>query len=66
MQNALHEMLQCMDRGKPEDCERFAQLFTEDAVVEVPLAKVYKLEIQKSALNDLCHKFSNSKVLETT
>ena len=41
-------MLQCMDRGKPEDCERFAQLFTEDAVVEVPLAKVYKLEIQKS------------------
>ena len=48
VQNALHEMLQCMDRGKPEDCERFAQLFTEDAVVEVPLAKVYKLEIQKS------------------
>ena len=41
-------MLQCMDRGKPEDCERFSQLFTEDAVVEVPLAKVNKFEIQKS------------------
>ena len=40
-------MLQCMDRGKPEDCERFAQLFTEDAVVEVPLAKVYTFEIQR-------------------
>ena len=48
VQNALHEMLQCMDGGTPEDCERFAQLFTEDAVVEVPLAKVYKLEIQTS------------------
>ena len=47
VQNALHEMLQCMDRGKPEDCERLAQLFTEDAVVEVPLAKVYTFEIQK-------------------
>ena len=46
--SSLHEMLQCMDRGKPEDCETFAQLFTEDAVVEVPLAKVYKLEIQKA------------------
>ena len=41
-------MLQCMDRGRPEDCERFAQLFTEDAVVEVPIAKVYKFEVQKS------------------
>ena len=33
-------MLHCMDRGRPEDCEDFALLFTEDAVVRVPLAKV--------------------------
>ena len=35
-------MLQCMDGGRPEDCESFAQLFTEEAVVRVPIAKVFK------------------------
>ena len=42
MQNVLHRMLQCMDGGRPEDCESFAQLFTEEAVVRVPIAKVFK------------------------
>ena len=42
MQNALHQMLHCMDRGGPEDCETFAQLFTEEAVVRVPIAKVFE------------------------
>ena len=38
----LHRMLHCMDGGRPEDCESFAQLFTEEAVVRVPIAKVFK------------------------
>ena len=42
VQNALHRMLHCMDRGRPEDCETFAQLFTEEAVVRVPIAKVFE------------------------
>ena len=35
-------MLHCMDGGRPKDCEAFAQLFTEEAVVRVPIAKVSK------------------------
>ena len=42
VQNALHRMLHCMDRGRPEDCETFAQLFTEEAVVRVPIVKVFE------------------------
>ena len=38
-------MLHCMDRGRPEDCETFAQLFTEDAAVRVPLAKVRVVKV---------------------
>ena len=38
-------MLHCMDRGRPEDCESFAQLFTEDAVVRVPIAKVRAVKV---------------------
>ena len=41
-------MLHCMDRGRPEDCEAFAKLFTEEAVIRVPIAKVpgkfYKMQ----------------------
>ena len=33
-------MLQCMDRGTQEDCVTFSQLFTEEAVLRIPLAKV--------------------------
>ena len=45
MQKVLHQMLHCMDRGRPEDCETFAQLFTEDAAVRVPLAKVRVVKV---------------------
>ena len=47
MQNVLHQMLHCMDRGRPEDCESFAQQFTEDAVVRVPLAKTRVFKVVK-------------------
>merc|ERR1711934_1105052 len=52
VQNALHRMLHCMDRGRPEDCETFAQLFTEEAVVRLPIAKLTRRG--RSELKDLC------------
>merc|ERR550517_2263854 len=45
-------MLHCMDGGRPEDCESFAQLFTEEAVVRVPIAKLTRRG--RSELKELC------------
>ena len=69
VQNALHRMLHCMDRGRPEDCETFAQLFTEEAVVRVPIAKVFqkvlfaKFKIRQGVQSSLCMQLQNSKLV---
>jgi len=51
--NAIHEMLHCMDEGTSESCERFANLFTEDGEINIPMVKVAKKG--RTELYELCH-----------
>merc|ERR1712215_459125 len=58
--HTIHLMLQCMDLGTEQACHTFANLFTTEAEINIPLVKVTKRGYNelKSLCSSLHAKFS--------